>query len=467
MREVPLDFVTAGAAQWSEATAIADRRSGEILTYSELDLRSRALAERLLEEKTRAVASRGFPTQDHLLLLISALRAGIPVFPISPRWPRQRAQELAAAIGAGLCEESSGFSTPDRHSSDRCSPDAGHGAPLPSCATILATSGSSGRPKLVLHALVAHLASARASQHRIPVGPGCGWLLNLSPSHVSGLSILFRCLLHGATIVLPAEGEFEEAVRDPRVTHLSVVSTQLARLLASGVSPDPLRAVLAGGGHIPVRLVNAAITARYPIHLTYGMTEAASQITTGPRLSGTAEAFSLGSLLPGTELRTDEEGRLMVRSRSLCLGYLREEGGIQTVTDDEGWFTTGDLGRIDGEGLLRDLGRADRMFISGGENIHPETIERVLEESAAVRRAVVLPIPDPLFGERPVAFVCWSGAPDADSLRETVRRNLPGFMVPVRFLDWLEEVDVDPGKIPLAPFRAFLQERHNLEAGSQ
>ena len=456
MKTVGADFVASSAALWPWETAIADRGTGELVSFSELDRRTRSIATGLVAKGVGVVVTRRGMTLDHLLLLVSALRVGIPVFPISPRWPIGSARKLAARAGGTLWEETRMTGGDDQ----------GWAGTTPSCATILTTSGSSGDPKIVLHALEAHLASARASQHMLPLEPGCGWLLNLSPSHVSGLGILFRCLLHGATVVLPAEGEFEAAVSDPRVTHLSVVSTQLARLLEGGIRFGQLRAVLAGGGHVPVRSVNAAIKAECPLHLTYGMTETASQITTGPRLTESSDQFSLGSPLPGTLLRTDGAGVLMVRSPSLCLGYLRDDGGIESVTGNGEWFRTRDLGRIDDAGRLWDLGRADRMFISGGENIHPESIERALEECTGVRRSVVLPVSDPVFGQRPVAFISWMGSLDTASVEEVLRRRLPGFMVPVRFFDWLPEVDDSMAKIPLDPFRLYLEGSRGGGGGS-
>jgi len=442
------DFVGSAAEAWPHEPALADRQTGRVVSFAELDCLTRPIAWGLLAQEIKICATYLPISLDHILFLTAALRAGVPIFPLSPRWPIERAQEMAARTNATLWENID-FPT---GSARRL--QARH----PAWATLIATSGSSGTPKRVAHALGAHLANARASQDKLPLAPGCGWLLNLPLAHVSGLSVLFRCVTHGATMVLPAPGEFETAMLDPRVTHLSVVSTQLHRLLEKQVRFPFLRAMLAGGGPFTSALLNQAIAAGYPVHLTYGMTEAGSQITTTRRLTEPAHAFSAGTPNPGFTLRIGADGGLEVRSPALCSGYLLDDGTLCSAADPEGWFVTGDRGRIDEAGNFWYSGRADRMFISGGENIHPETIERELESLPEIRRAVVLPIADVTFGQRPVAFVAWNCRSIADTLSQRLQGRLPKFMVPVRFLDWPPEADLDQAKISLAVFEAQLSD---------
>jgi o-succinylbenzoate---CoA ligase len=258
-----------------------------------------------------------------------------------------------------------------------------------------------------------------------------------------------RCLRAGATVVFPDPSmPFELQVADPRVTHLSVVEVQLARLLASPGIPSHLRAVLAGGGPIGLSTIRRAIEAGLPLHTTYGMTETASQVATTGRLESAPRVVHAGRVLPGREVRIGAGGAIMVRGGVLAVSIL-EAGRWRCPADGYGWFDTGDVGFFD-DGNLVVAGRKDRMIISGGENIHPEALEKILEEVAGVRRAVVVGVPDATWGARPVAFLAGTAA------EAEVRRHLGGrvedFAMPDRFLPWPDGVDPSAAKID---FRRF------------
>jgi O-succinylbenzoic acid--CoA ligase len=227
----------------------------------------------------------------------------------------------------------------------------------------------------------------------------------------------------------------EKQVSDPAVTHLSVVSTQLLRLLDAGADLSGLKAVLAGGGPFPEKLIARAIQSGAPIHLTYGMTEAASQIATSGRLLQVPSPLHCGRPLADREVRISDEGMIQIRGPMVS----------PDVLDGEGWFSTGDLGRFDSGGNLVILGRLDRMFISGGENIQPEAIEVLLSGVPGIERAAVVGVPDAEFGMRPVAFVC--GEFREAELREILRSRLEAFAVPGRFLDWPDGVDAGAAKV--------------------
>jgi O-succinylbenzoic acid--CoA ligase len=260
--------------------------------------------------------------------------------------------------------------------------------------------------------------------------------------HVSGFSILIRCLLAGAAVVFPDSSlPLELQISDPAVTHASVVSTQLLQLLEHGADLSRLKAVLAGGGPFPESLIACAIQSSASIHLTYGMTETASQIATSPRLTQTSSPPNCGRPLPGREVRISNEGVIEVRGPVVS----------PDLVDSEGWFSTGDLGRFDEHGNLVILGRRDRMFISGGENIHPETIEGLLIQIPGIRRAVVVSRKDARFGERPVAFVSGNFAPL--DLKNRLASKLESFAIPDAFLSWPEEIPDDMPKPDFALFK--------------
>lgn len=319
-----------------------------------------------------------------------------------------------------------------------------------SAGTILLSSGSTGVPKAIVHALPAHFASARASETMIPLDAHSRWLWALPPNHVSGLSILIRCANAGATVTQASETRNARTFQELGVTHLSLVPTQLRRLLQDEFPTPSLQRVLLGGSAMPRGLLREAIDRGVSLHVSYGMTEFASQIATSDVLHD--EEAVAATILPHCDVRIGDAGEIMIRGDALCRGYATPSG-VVPVVDHDGWFRTGDRGKLT-DGQLQVLGRLDNMFISGGENIYPEAIEAALMSREEIELAVVVPRHDTEFGARPVAFVR-SSHWDETAWRENLGARLQSFEVPVAFLP-LEDV---PGE--LKPSRAYLQEKLN------
>ena len=341
--------------------------------------------------------------------------------------------------------------------------------PLDRPATVVFTSGSTGTPKAVLHSYGNHYYNALGSNENLPLAAGDRWLLDLPLYHVGGLGILFRCLLAGATVVMPDREETLDTVLSRyEVTHLSVVVTQLHRLLQQpeSVRYPSLRYVLLGGSPVPLKLLERAAARGLPVFASYGCTEMASQVaTTGPG-STTAQRLTSGKLLAHRKLRIGEEGEIQLAGKTLFMGYV-EGDTLQRPLTGDGWFPTGDLGRVDEDGYLTVIGRRDNRFFSGGETIHPEEIERALTDHDGVDRAVVVPVPDEEFGQRCVAFVQpRDGCPDGPALAAWLGRTLPRYKVPDVFYRW---PDTDPNtfKIDRARFRRLAEEGLKVPPGEQ
>lgn len=351
---------------------------------------------------------------DTLATFWSLFELGAVACPISPRFPEASQQQIKEQLG--------------------CETDFGPVSP----ATIILSSGSTGTPKAIVHELEAHTASARGAATNIPLAAGDRWLWSLPAYHVSGLSILFRCALAGATVYgTDASTRLStDLLRAAKITHLSVVGTQLRRLIAEKSFPQAsLRAVLLGGSANPSSLVDEARNRGVPVHTTYGLTETASQVTTS-KIDEAPE--SSGRVLPQRELKVDENGEILVRGETMFAGYLRD-GVMQSALDKDGWFHTGDTGSLR-NGLLHVTGRRDNMFVSGGENIYPETIERVLLSLPNVEQAIVVPRPDDEFGSRPVAFIR-GDLSTAGGWEESLTEKLRSFEIPVAFLPWPEDAN--------------------------
>ena len=303
---------------------------------------------------------------------------------------------------------------------------------------LLQTSGSTTHPKLVVHSLNTLLASAEASKHNIPFQIGDRWLLSLALWHIGGLAIFFRALCGGATVIVPDSAHtLAENIHRHHITHLSVVALQLQRILDSQIDVSSLKHVLVGGGPIPEVLIQSARHANIPVYTTYGMTELGSQLcTTGPNAS-LKELTTAGRPLKGWSIKIDETGEICAQGTPLFLGYLTPNG-LHNVRDSQGWFHTGDLGTLHEDGSLKVLGRKDAQFISGGENIYPEEIEKVLSDFPTIKLAIVVPIPNMTYGQRPLAFILGEFSPS--ELHTHLLKYLPSFKHPDIFLPWPPQI---------------------------
>ena len=298
-------------------------------------------------------------------------------------------------------------------------------------ATLTLTSGSTGQPKAVVHSARSHLASAEGLLEWMEFGQQDSWLLSLPLFHISGLAIVWRWLYRGARLVVAEAARFDQALLT--VTHASLVPTQLQRLLAAQAKPDApalaLKQVLLGGAVIPVSLTEQAEKMGISCWCGYGMTEMGSTVT-AKRADATG---GVGSVLPNRDLSL-KDGEILVRGNTLCIGYYRNRT-IFPVAEDA-WFATRDLGCWQGE-ELHILGRTDNMFISGGENIQPEEIEKVLLGHPDVRQAFVLPVDDREYGQRPVAVIETRRPLDEaliDGLHCFMEHRVTAFRRPVAYL---------------------------------
>lgn len=299
---------------------------------------------------------------------------------------------------------------------------------------VLRTSGSSGGPKSVVLSHRALLASARATHDRLG-GPG-QWVLNLPPTYVAGLQVLFRSVVAGTEPVLQTGSLAEtlDAMTGPR-RYVSLVPTQLRRLVEDPHELAALTgfdAVLVGGGPLWPEVRAAAEAAGVRVVQTYGMAE-----TCGGCVYD-------GRPLDGVEVRIAEDGQVLLRGPVLFDGYADDPARTAAVLDD-GWLRTQDLGRLDDDGRLWILGRVDSVIISGGVNVPAEAVEAMLERHPDVSGAVVVGVPDREWGERVTAVVESRRVLDLDELRDLVepRAWAPRALVPTDRLLHLPNGKVD------------------------
>ena len=372
-----------------------------------------------------------------IAFFFACMRVGAIACPISTRLPSAAVQRVNSFIGSKLFVNTHKHSVFELSNATIVRPNVSVDSKQP--ATFIFSSGSTGQPKAVVHTLAAHLANARGSNENIKLEPGDRWLLSLPTYHVGGLGVLFRSVLAGATIVIDTRSvSLGQKIVDNQVTHLSVVATQLKRMLAEPLAGLRLKCVLLGGSALPTDVIGRGFDLGLPLRTTYGLTEMASQVTTTPEACSPHQRNSAGVPLPYREVAISSEGEILVRGETLFAGYF-DGGKIVPQTDTSGWFHTRDLGRLDDDGFLFVSGRADNMFISGGENIHAEEIENRLLDHPSIIQAVVVPVADKKFGERPVAFV-EANEWDENLWRNLLENDLPRFKIPDHFFSWPNEI---------------------------
>jgi O-succinylbenzoic acid--CoA ligase len=255
--------------------------------------------------------------------------------------------------------------------------------------------------------------------------------------HVGGFSLIMRALIAGGRIIFPQPSQpLADALMHPDVTHVSLVPTQLLRLLDQPGCVHRLKrlkAILLGGDGIPPALLDHANACGLPVCTTYGATEAASQIAT----SAPGRPREGAKVLPYRELKIAPDGEICIKGKTLFKGYVYA-ATTDPASDAEGWFHTGDIGTLDVNGTLHVTGRKDLMFISGGENIHPEEIERVLMSLENVEQAVVVPVKDAQFTHRPAAFIrTRNNTPlDPEKIKAELKTHLEPFKIPKTFHSW-------------------------------
>jgi O-succinylbenzoic acid--CoA ligase len=311
-------------------------------------------------------------------------------------------------------------------------------------ALVLFTSGSTGRPKGVRLTLENLLASAAASAFRLGVAPGDRYLCCLPMYHMGGFAPVVRTALYGTTLVVQPTFEAERtiaALAEQDITGVSLVPTQLKRLLDAGWSPPAsLETVLVGGAPAAPALVERALDAGVPVHPTYGATEAASQIATATPAQVRDHPDTVGQPLFGTRVTVladgepaepGETGELVVSGPTVTPGYL-DAAATAAATDEHG-FHTGDLGYRDGAGRLFVEGRLDDAITTGGETVHPAEVVDALESHDGVAEAAVVGLPDEEWGERVAALVAPvdpDEPPTEAALAAFCRERLPPYAVP-------------------------------------
>jgi o-succinylbenzoate---CoA ligase len=403
------------------SAVIAD---GLELTYAELEREATSAARRLAARGARrgaTVALRLDPGLEYVVLLHALMKLGCVAYPINTRLSEPEIDaELARAEPVLTVARGS-----DVTLTEADLPLLGeHDLSELHCRIL--TSGTSGEPRPIGLTYGNHLWSAVGSAFNLGVEPTDRWLCCLPLFHVSGLSIVMRSVIYGTAAVIHDGFEVDRiaaSLEGDGVTVISVVATQLVRLLEAGVDLLPLRAVLVGGGPVPEEVLEEGLGRGVTVVQTYGLTETASQVTTLSPADGSRKLGSAGRPLLTTHLRISD-GEILVQGPTVAPG----------CADEVGWLHTGDLGRIDEDGFLYVTGRLGDVIVTGGENVFPTEVEEVLLRHPDVADAAAVGRADADWQEAVTAVVVLRNGADvtAEGLRRHCRAELAGFKVPKR-----------------------------------
>lgn len=449
-----------GAMGWAaprgEAPAIVD---GDVVwSWTDLDRRADAIADAIDARFARAgrIGLAVGPSAIGIAALHGVTRAGVSTVLVHPRLTTIEMERLlteADAVGL-VVDPGAALDLPpgrgtlvlDIGELDAASIGSGlerrtRVATIEDAEFLVPTSGTTARPRIVCLPLDRIAASATAWTAFLP--PATGWLLSLGLGHVAGIGIVVRASLTGVPVVTVADrsvGAMLAAMAGARdhhdvvVSHLSLVASQLAALLdetADAPPPDGIRAVILGGGPIPPALLERALDAGWPVIPSYGLTETASGVVALPTDEVRDHVGTVGWPLPGVSVRIDDDRHIAIRGPMTFTGYLGE-----VTNPADAWIRTGDLGRLDPDGRLTVLGRADDVIIRGGENIAPAEVEAALLEHPGIAATTVVGVTDPTWGAVPVAIIVPSAGdgPDDAALDAHLTGRLARFKLPARYI---------------------------------
>lgn len=356
---------------------------------------------------------------------------------------------------------------------------------------VLYTSGTTGRPKGAAHSHASRAAGTLnmfASELR-DLGQSAVYLHTAPLSHGSGSKILPVIAAGGCSVVVPRFDPelMAEAIRAEGVTHTFLVPTIIQRLLEAeaGVrdAVRTMRQITFGGSPIAPQVFRAAVDSFGPI-LTqiYGSSEMPHPVTVLKPEDYTGlddrTLLSAGRAAFGVDLKIVDEsgapvdpgspGELLIAGDQGMLGYWHDEAATREVTTEDGYYRSGDLARIDSDGLVTLQDRQRDMVISGGLNIYPSEVERVLSEHPSVAQVAVVGAPDSEWGESVVAFIVVNGGAPAVSAKDLLawtRTRLASYKKPRRIV-FVPELPTSPtGKVLKRDLRDDLWRDHDRQVG--
>lgn len=470
------DWLTRRNQLSPDRIAIVDQVSDRRFTYADLDARATALAARLGNVFSIGAGDRVACLAENRMewidLYFACGKLGAVLVPLNFRLPAEAVLELlqdcrprllvygetfadhaARAEQAQVIEAAAPINEPLPEQAEPGFAITPHVAAESEVAMILYTSGTTGRPKGAMITWRQIHWNALNTVIGLALTQDDAAFLNTPLYHTGGWHVLFTPLmLLGGRLILQRGFDPEHCnacLGSERVTILFGVPTMMRMMEEAPNFAEAdfsqVRFAICGGEPCPVPVIEAYQSRGVAVRQGYGLTEAGPNCFSLPAEDAVRKQgsigfpnFHIGARLvkdDGTEASADEVGELWMKGPHVFAGYWNAPKETAAVLRD-GWLATGDLMRRDADGYFYVVGRKKQMYVSGGENVYPAQVERVLQAHDAVAQAAVVAVPDARWGEIGWAFLVLhrGESVDEDKLHEWCRQRLAKFQCPGRLV---------------------------------
>ena len=485
-------WTTIHAQRNPERIALIDGDTGRQFTFGELERRTNALANALGAKGVRKgdrIAMMAFNSPQFMEVAIAVAKLGAILVPINFRLtapevryilddaapcmlfvsPQTAATARQAAAGSLVHELIEIPSAEQRAAAQETAYEKliASGSPervevrigLDEVASLIYTSGTTGFPKGAMLTHGNHFWNA-LTHFSMSEGlvPGDRSLVTAPLFHIGAFGIYTLALIYvgGTSIILESfkPGTWLDAVEKWKPTLAFCVPAMWAAIAAAGLDGRDLKSLrytISGGAPCPLVLIKTLREHGMVFTEGFGLTETAPVASALGAADVITHAGSVGKPIAHVEYRVaDEEGHdvpvgdigeLLIRGPNVFVGYWQKPEATRAVLQDDGWFHSGDLARVDAEGYYYIVDRKKDMVISGGENVYPAEVEQVLYQRPEVAEVAVIGMPDAKWGEAVTAVVALKPgqALEAEELVAWARERLAGFKCPrdVKFVDAL------------------------------
>lgn len=305
-------------------------------------------------------------------------------------------------------------------------------------AVVIFTSGSTGKPKGVVHTFSSLINSIENGNQILNQDENDRWLASLPFYHIGGFQIICRSLYNGCAIVIPDSFQTDDLAKtifEFSPTHLSLVSTQLEKLIYQKVEPgNQLKVSLIGGGFIDDDLIIEAEKLGWKPYRVYGSSETASFVNAISADEIKQKPQSVGKSLNNVYTKVEEDSEILIKSESLFVKYLNDENESKLKIVD-GFYHTSDLGFVDEDGYLFIEARRTDLIITGGENVNPIEVEKAISKIEGITEVCVFPKPNKTWGQIVAcAIVTGDKNLNENKLKTFLKKILAGYKIPKEFI---------------------------------
>ncbi len=307
-------------------------------------------------------------------------------------------------------------------------------------ALILFTSGSSGRPKAVVHTFNSLFESVKAIDSFADLSQKDLWLAGLPLYHIGGFMILCRSLVAGSAVAFPESlnhKHFVNGLKHFNPSHISFVPTTLFKLINENTAPNKnLKYSFLGGGPSEAQLSLDSFAKGWPVVKVYGSSETCSMVTILHPRNLMLKAASSGKPIYKNKIKIkyaykredDGAGEIFIQTPSLFKYYYDKKHIVKTNKTNT-WFSTGDLGRLDNDGYLFVKTRREEIIISGGENVSAKEVESALKSIPKVKDVYVFPVEDKKWGQIVCAAIVGKGISEKE-IKSYLKGKISGYKIP-------------------------------------